>query len=73
MGYFAKRYGFEVVGAVIPSVGTEAAETSAKQLKELVDKIKGLGVPAIFAEASNNPKFIEQVGAEANVKVVADL
>lgn len=73
MGYFAKRYGFEVVGAVIPSVSTEAADTSAKQLAELVEKIKAAGVPAVFAEASNNPKFVEQLGAEANVKVVEDL
>jgi len=73
MGYFAKRYDFEIVGAVIPSVSTEAAETSAKQLADLVEKIKTAGVPAVFAEASNNPKFIEQVGAEANVKVVEDL
>ncbi|KAB8145625.1 hypothetical protein F8S13_00630 [Chloroflexia bacterium SDU3-3] len=73
MGYFAKRYGFEVVGAVIPSVSTEAADTSAKQLAELVEKIKAAGVPAVFAEASNNPKFVEQLGAEAGVKVVEDL
>jgi ABC-type Zn uptake system ZnuABC Zn-binding protein ZnuA len=73
MGYFARRYKFEIVGAVIPSVSTEAAETSAKELKELVEQIKAAGVPAIFAEASNNPKFIEQVGAEAQVRVVEDL
>jgi len=30
-------------------------------------------VPAIFTEASINPKLLEQVGAEANVKVVTDL
>ena len=33
-GYFADRYGFTVVGAVIPSVGTGAAPT-ARQLAEL--------------------------------------
>lgn len=73
MGYFAARYHFKIVGAVIPSGSTEAAETSAKDLSKLVETIKTEGVPAIFAEASNNPQFISQVGAEAKVKVVTDL
>ena len=30
-------------------------------------------MPAIFAEASSNPKFVEQIGLETNVKVVTDL
>ena len=73
MGYFATHYQFKVVGTVIPSASTEAAETSAKDLSKLVEVIRQEGVPAIFAEASSNPKFIEQVGAEAKVKVVTDL
>ncbi|MFN8487293.1 MAG: zinc ABC transporter substrate-binding protein [Caldilineaceae bacterium] len=73
LGYFAARYQFKIVGAVIPSASTEAAETSAKDLSKLVEVIRQEGVPAIFAEASSNPKFIEQVGAEAKVKVVTDL
>ena len=73
MGYFATRYQFKIVGTVIPSASTEAAETSAKDLGKLVEVIRQEGVPAIFAEASSNPKFIEQVGAEAKVKVVTDL
>ncbi|CAN5861731.1 metal ABC transporter substrate-binding protein [soil metagenome] len=73
MGYFATRYQFKLVGTVIPSASTEAAETSAKDLSKLVETIKQEQVPAIFAEASSNPKLLEQVGAEANVKVVTDL
>jgi ABC-type Zn uptake system ZnuABC Zn-binding protein ZnuA len=73
MGYFATRYHFKIVGSVIPNGSTESAETSAKDLSRLIEIIKQEQVPAIFAEASNNPKFIEQVGAEAKVKVVTDL
>ncbi len=73
MGYFATRYQFKIVGAVIPSASTEAAETSAKDLTKLVETIKQEQVQAIFTEASVNPKLLEQVGAEANVKVVTDL
>jgi manganese/iron transport system substrate-binding protein len=73
MGYFAARYNFTIVGAVIPGVSTDAAETTPKELATLVETIKKEQIPAIFAEASLNPKFIEQVAAEANVRVVADL
>ncbi|MCX6044260.1 MAG: zinc ABC transporter substrate-binding protein [Chloroflexi bacterium] len=73
MGYFATRYQFKLVGAVIPSASSEAAETSAKDLSKLVETIKQEQVPAIFTEASINPKLVEQVGAEVNVKVVTDL
>lgn len=69
LGYLATRYDFAIIGAVIPSVSTEAAETSAKELSALVEAIKAAGVSTIFAEASANPKFIEQVAAEAGVKV----
>ncbi len=69
MGYFASRYNFTILGAVIPSASTDAAETSAKELAALVETIKTAQVPTIFAEASNNPKFVDQVAAESGVKV----
>ena len=48
-GYFAERYGFEIIGTVIPSLST-LGESSAGQLAELADKIEQHHVPAIFAE-----------------------
>lgn len=69
MGYFASRYDFTIVGTVIPSVSTEAAETSAKDLAALIDTIRATGVPTIFAETTSNPAFIEQIAAETNVQV----
>lgn len=50
-GYFADRYGFEVVGVVIPGGGT-GAEPSARELDTLARTIEAEGVPAIFADAS---------------------
>ena len=41
-GYFADRYGFEVVGTVIPSVGTGETPT-AKQLADLTAAIRASG------------------------------
>ena len=50
LGYFADRYGFEVIGTVIPAV-TTLAEPSPADLEELYEVISESGVPAIFAEA----------------------
>ena len=51
-GYFADRYGFRVVGAVIPA-GTTQAEPSSSDITELAEVIQDTGVPAIFAETSS--------------------
>jgi ABC-type Zn uptake system ZnuABC Zn-binding protein ZnuA len=46
-GYFAEEYGFEVVGAVIPSFSTTAG-ASAGDVADLVELIKEENVPAII-------------------------
>ncbi len=71
-GYFAERYGFEVVGTVIPSVSAEA-QPSAQDVARLVDAIKAQGVPAVFAETTVNPRLAEQIARDARVKVVTTL
>lgn len=72
LGYFAERYGFEVVGTVIPSLDTRA-EASARDVAELVDLIEREGVPAIFAENTTSPNLAEELAAQAGVTIVDDL
>ncbi len=72
VGYFAERYGFEVVGAVIPSLSTDAG-TSAKEMSALIEQIKDSGAPAIFLGEVENPDLANQIAEETNAKVVADL
>ena len=67
-GYFAKRYGFEIVGTAL-GVSTEAADPSAAEIATLVSEIKAAGVPAIFAENVSNPQLIETIADEAGVKL----
>ena len=43
LGYFARAYGFQIIGAVIPSATTEAADPSARQTAELLNIIKANG------------------------------
>ncbi len=71
-GYFADRYGFRIIGAIIPSVSSGAAP-SAQQMAELVDHIRAEGAPAIFLETGASPQLAEQLAAETGVKVVTGL
>jgi len=71
-GYFADRYGFRVVGAVIPSVST-GDTVGARQLAQLVQVIKKTGVKAIFMELGENLDLARQIAAEAHVRVVTGL
>jgi len=71
-GYFADRYGFKIIGTVVPSVGTDSAP-SAQQLAQLIDHIKATGAKAIFLETGVNPQLAEQVAKETGRQVVTNL
>jgi zinc/manganese transport system substrate-binding protein len=70
MGYFADRYGFDVVGTVVPSMTTEAA-ASAAGLEDLARVVRERGVPAIFAETTQPTQLAaalaEEVGGDVQV------
>jgi zinc/manganese transport system substrate-binding protein len=68
-GYYVQRYQLQFVGSVIPSLDT-SAELSARQLQDLVAKIKATGTRAIFTESSLPPKTAEAIAQQAGVKVV---
>ncbi len=67
--YFARRYGFKIVGAVVDSATTEAADPSALKIADLVKKIKSANVKAVFIENVANPQMVQAVASEAGVKV----
>jgi manganese/iron transport system substrate-binding protein len=67
MGYYAAAYGIPIEGA-LQGISTEEKPTAGR-VKELVQEIKQTGVPTIFAEATINPKLIETVAREGQVKV----
>ena len=68
-GYYIDRYHLQFVGSVIPSMDT-SAELSARQLTELVAKIRATGTRAIFTESSLPPKSAEAIAQQAGVKVI---
>lgn len=71
--YFARRYGFVVVGTALGSVTTEASDPSAAQLAKLIESVKAAQVPAIFAENVANPRLMTRIAKEANVKLAPPL
>jgi len=72
LGYFARAYGFKVVGAVIPSV-TSDASPSARQIVALIEAINQSGAPVIFLNLGDNEKLAQQISSETKVKIVTDL
>jgi ABC-type Zn uptake system ZnuABC Zn-binding protein ZnuA/ABC-type Mn2+/Zn2+ transport system permease subunit len=65
-GYFARRYGVTVVGAIIPSQTTQA-QPSARDVARLSDQVRREHVRAIFLESSVSPKLAEAVAREDHV------
>jgi ABC-type Zn uptake system ZnuABC Zn-binding protein ZnuA len=68
LGYFARRYGIEVVGAVIPSLSTQA-QASAGDVQRLVDQIRREHVQAVFPESSVNPDIERAIAREAGASI----
>lgn len=71
-GYWADRYGFAVVGAVVPGVSTGSAPT-ARDLADLMAVIEHEDVPAIFVDVGENPRLADQIAADTGITVVDDL
>jgi zinc/manganese transport system substrate-binding protein len=62
-GYFARRYGIQVVGAVIPSQTTQA-QPSAGEIAHLIGLIRHEHVKAVFPESSLSPRLAQTIARE---------
>jgi zinc/manganese transport system substrate-binding protein len=69
MGYFAERYGFQLIGALIPAI-TSQAEASAGELAALTEKIDAAGAPAIVAELGTPAATVEAIASDTGTEVV---
>lgn len=69
LGYFADRYGFEMVGTVIPG-GTALGNPSSAGLASLVEAIEQDRIPAIFTETDEPDSLAHTVAAEVGHDVV---
>jgi ABC-type Zn uptake system ZnuABC Zn-binding protein ZnuA len=67
-GYFADRYGIEVLGSILPGRST-SARPSARDVRELVATIRREGVRTVFPESALEQRLEEAVARDAGVRV----
>ena len=72
LGYFADRYGFEVVATPFPASGPEA-EPSAARLHDVEEAVRSSGVPTVFAEDTDDPKVLRKVADDTGVEIETGL
>lgn len=72
LGYFAERYGFEVVDSILPGFSSDAS-ASAREIAAAIEAIKSTGAPAIFLGGVEKAELANQIAAETGAKVVDDL
>ena len=68
--YFARHYGWTVVGAIQPS---DFAEPTPREVAELIDQIEARKVEAVFGSEVFPSPVLEQISAETGVRYVDDL
>jgi manganese/iron transport system substrate-binding protein len=67
--YFARKYGFQQLGAVFPGYST-LAEPSAQDLAELEDGIREFDVRAVFVGLTISPDLAERVADDTGIQLV---
>ncbi|MFE6287464.1 zinc ABC transporter substrate-binding protein AztC [Streptomyces sp. NPDC057877] len=67
-GYLADRFGFRVIGAVIPS-GTTLASPSSSDLRSLTQAMERAGVRTVFADSSQPTRLAEVLRTELGGRV----
>lgn len=70
MGYFADRYGFTLVGAVIPGLSSQG-EVSARELADISEVIRDNGMTVIFTEVGTPQSVVDAIAGETGAQVVA--
>ena len=68
--YFARRYGFQVIGAVQPS---DFADPSPREVMRLIDQIRKERVPAVFGSEVFPSPVLEQIAREGKTRYIDKL
>jgi ABC-type Zn uptake system ZnuABC Zn-binding protein ZnuA len=72
LGYFAARYGLDVIGAALPASTTQA-QASSGETADLIALIRDEDVQAIFPEAGVSAKLEEAIAAQTGATVGGQL
>lgn len=68
--YFAREYGWEVIGAIQPS---DFSDPTPQEVAALIDQIRRTGVPAIFGSEVFPSPVLEQIARETGADYIDDL
>jgi len=68
--YFAREYGWRVIGAIQPS---DFADPTPQEVADLIDQIRAERIPAIFGSEVFPSPVLEQIAAETGATYVDDL
>ena len=68
-GYFAAKYNFTVVGAIIPSYSS-LAEPSAQELASLEDSIRHYNVRVILVGNTVNPALASRIAKDTGIELI---
>jgi ABC-type Zn uptake system ZnuABC Zn-binding protein ZnuA len=68
--YFAREYGWDIIGAIQPS---DFFEPTAQDVAALIEQIRAEGVPAIFGSEVFPSPVLEQIAEESGAEYVDDL
>ena len=69
LGYYAHRYGFEIIGTVLPGVST-SGEASARDLAELIEAIKAAGSTVVFTDVGTPQSVAAAVASDGGASIV---
>ena len=69
-GYFADRYGFTQVGAIIPGFSS-LTEPSAQDIVQIEDSIRSMAVKALFINAGANQSIAQRISEDTGTQLVS--
>jgi zinc/manganese transport system substrate-binding protein len=72
LGYYASRYGIDVIGSTIPALTTQA-QPSGGETAQLVELIRSQHVNAVFPEAGVSPELEQAVSEETGAEIGGEL
>src|SRR5919106_1544154 len=68
--YFARRYGFQVIGAIQPS---DFSDPSPREVARLIEQIRKEKVPAVFGSEVFSSPILEQIARESRTRYIDKL
>ncbi len=67
--YFARRYGFDVVGTALTATTTAVFDPSASQVGSQIRTIRAVGLHVVFPEVGSSSQLISRIAGDAGARI----